>query len=68
MLQLANRHLARLHGRYLLRRKITGELELDIVDAWQGDATRDTRRYTSAGTITLDDHEQTVWQLSEDPA
>jgi exonuclease SbcC len=43
LLQLANRHLERLHGRYLLRRKSTGELELDIVDAWQGDATRDTR-------------------------
>ena len=43
LLQLANRHLARLHGRYLLRRKVTGELELDIVDAWQGDTTRDTR-------------------------
>jgi len=43
LLHLANRHLARLHGRYLLRRKISGELELDIVDAWQGDATRDTR-------------------------
>ena len=43
LLQLANRHLTRLHGRYLLRRKPTGELELDIVDAWQGDATRDTR-------------------------
>ena len=43
LLQLANRHLDRLHGRYLLRRKPLGELELDIVDAWQGDATRDTR-------------------------
>ncbi len=43
LLHLANRHLARLHGRYQLRRKPTGELELDIVDAWQGDATRDTR-------------------------
>jgi exonuclease SbcC len=43
LLHLANRHLARLHGRYLLRRKPAGELELDIVDAWQGDATRDTR-------------------------
>jgi exonuclease SbcC len=43
LLHLANRHLARLHGRYLLRRKATGELELDIVDAWQGDTTRDTR-------------------------
>jgi exonuclease SbcC len=43
LLHLSNRHLARLHGRYLLRRKLTGELELDIVDAWQGDTTRDTR-------------------------
>lgn len=43
LLHIANRHLARLHGRYLLRRKTTGELELDIVDGWQGDAARDTR-------------------------
>ena len=43
LLQLANKHLARLHGRYLLRRKSTGELELEIVDAWQGDTARDTR-------------------------
>ncbi len=43
LLQLANQHLNRLHGRYLLRRKSTGELELEIVDAWQGDAARDTR-------------------------
>jgi exonuclease SbcC len=43
LLLLANRHLARLHGRYLLRRKATGELELDIVDAWQGEVARDTR-------------------------
>ncbi len=43
LLHLANRHLARLHGRYLLRRKPSGELELDIVDSWQGEAARDTR-------------------------
>ncbi len=43
LLHLANGHLARLHGRYLLRRKTSGELELDIVDNWQGDVTRDTR-------------------------
>ena len=43
LLQLANQHLARLHGRYLLRRKKLGELELDIVDGWQGDVARDTR-------------------------
>jgi len=27
----------------VLRRKPTGELELDIVDRWQGDVARDTR-------------------------
>ena len=43
LLHLANRHLARLHGRYLLRRKSSGELELDIIDSWQGEAARDTR-------------------------
>lgn len=43
LLHLANLHLARLHGRYLLRRKPEGELELDIVDSWQGDTSRDTR-------------------------
>ncbi|QMV72322.1 AAA family ATPase [Comamonas piscis] len=43
LLALANGHLARLHGRYLLQRKTTGELELDIVDSWQGDVARDTR-------------------------
>lgn len=43
LLHLANCHLARLHGRYLLRRKTTGELELDIVDGWQCEAARDTR-------------------------
>ncbi|RGE45888.1 chromosome segregation protein SMC [Comamonas testosteroni] len=43
LLHLANQHLTRLHGRYLLRRKPTGELELDIVDSWQGDVARDTR-------------------------
>lgn len=43
LLRLANHHLERLHGRYLLRRKTSGELELDIVDSWQGDVARDTR-------------------------
>lgn len=43
LLHLANRHLARLHGRYLLRRKSSGELELEIVDGWQGEVARDTR-------------------------
>ncbi|MEQ6290565.1 AAA family ATPase [Vogesella sp. GCM10023246] len=43
LMHLANRHLARLHGRYLLQRKTSGELELEIVDTWQGDVARDTR-------------------------
>lgn len=40
---LANRQLDRLHGRYLLQRRLSDELELEVVDTWQGDATRDTR-------------------------
>ncbi|MBS1156597.1 MAG: nuclease SbcCD, subunit [Proteobacteria bacterium] len=43
LMHLANRHLERLHGRYLLQRKTSGELELEIVDTWQGDVARDTR-------------------------
>ncbi|QKJ86131.1 Exonuclease SbcC [Paramixta manurensis] len=40
---LANNQLARLHGRYLLQRKTQEALELQVVDTWQADATRDTR-------------------------
>lgn len=40
---LANRQLDRLHGRYLLQRRVSDELELEVVDTWQADATRDTR-------------------------
>ncbi len=40
---LANNQLARLHGRYLLQRKSQEALELQVVDTWQADATRDTR-------------------------
>jgi len=43
LMHLANRHLARLHGRYLLQRKQSGELELEILDTWQADVRRDTR-------------------------
>lgn len=43
LMHLANRHLARLDGRYLLQRKSTGELDLEIIDTWQSDVARDTR-------------------------
>ncbi|MHC1479728.1 AAA family ATPase [Frateuria aurantia] len=43
LLALANRQLERLHARYLLRRRDQGELELEIIDSWQGDTARDTR-------------------------
>jgi len=43
LMHLANRHLARLDGRYQLKRKSTGELDLEIIDTWQGDVARDTR-------------------------
>lgn len=43
LVYLANRQLARLHGRYQLARRASGELELEVVDTWQADVARDTR-------------------------
>ncbi|WP_318378565.1 exonuclease subunit SbcC [Enterobacter sp.] len=40
---LANNQLTRLHGRYLLKRKASEALELEVMDTWQADAVRDTR-------------------------
>ncbi|EHJ9827501.1 exonuclease subunit SbcC [Salmonella enterica] len=40
---LANHQLTRLHGRYLLQRKASDALELEVVDTWLADAVRDTR-------------------------
>lgn len=40
---LANQHLARLHGRYVLVRQSNKELELAIEDTWQADAVRDVK-------------------------
>ncbi|TBU80798.1 exonuclease subunit SbcC [Pseudomonas daroniae] len=43
LVHLANQQLQRLHGRYQLARKALGELELEVIDTWQGDVARDTR-------------------------
>jgi exonuclease SbcC len=43
LIYLANKQLQHLHGRYQLQRKTSGELELEIVDTWQGDVARDTK-------------------------
>jgi exonuclease SbcC len=43
LVYLANHQLARLHGRYLLQRKQSELLELQVIDTWQADAVRDTR-------------------------
>ncbi|MGB0468820.1 MAG: SbcC/MukB-like Walker B domain-containing protein [Pontibacterium sp.] len=43
LVYLANKQLDRLHGRYLLRRKETEALELQVLDTWQGDTVRDTK-------------------------
>ncbi|OEC46868.1 chromosome segregation protein SMC [Pseudomonas sp. 1D4] len=43
LVHLANRQLQRLHGRYQLARKAEGELELEVLDTWQGDVARDCR-------------------------
>ena len=43
LVHLANRQLQRLHGRYHLARRSDGELELEVVDTWQGDTARDCK-------------------------
>ncbi|MFZ3152323.1 AAA family ATPase [Pseudomonas sp.] len=43
LVYLANQQLERLHGRYQLARRSSGELELEVLDTWQADAARDTR-------------------------
>ena len=43
LVYLANMQLNRLHGRYLLQRKETEALELQVLDTWQGDEVRDTK-------------------------
>lgn len=43
LIHLANQQLERLHGRYQLRRRALGELELEVVDTWQADVARDCR-------------------------
>ncbi len=43
LIHLANRQLTRLHGRYQLARKGSGELELEVCDTWQADVARDCR-------------------------
>lgn len=43
LVSLANRQLVLLHNRYQLIRREQGELEIEIIDTWQGDIQRDTR-------------------------
>ncbi|NKF50386.1 hypothetical protein G3R49_07330 [Shewanella sp. WXL01] len=43
LVELANRQLNRLHGRYQLATVSGATLELTVIDTWQGDVSRDTR-------------------------
>ncbi|GAA5191251.1 AAA family ATPase [Ferrimonas gelatinilytica] len=43
LVHLANRQLARLHGRYQLKRSQRDALALSVLDTWQADTVRDTR-------------------------
>ena len=43
LVYLANIQLNRLHGRYLLQRKQSEALEIEVLDTWQGDDVRDTK-------------------------
>ena len=40
---LANQQLDKLHSRYQLARKADAELELQVLDSWQADTSRDTK-------------------------
>ena len=40
---LANRQLEQLHARYLLNRKNSDELSIEVLDTWQGDTARDIK-------------------------
>ncbi len=43
LIWLANKHLSSLHGRYKLQRRAAEGLALEVIDHWQGDASRDTK-------------------------
>ncbi|WP_375737495.1 AAA family ATPase [Pseudomonas boanensis] len=43
LVYLANQQLQRLHGRYQLARRSSGELELEVMDTWQADVVRDCK-------------------------
>lgn len=43
LVYLANKQLNRLHGRYMLQRKSSEQLELQVIDSWQAEAVRDTQ-------------------------
>lgn len=43
LVYMANKQMTRLHGRYLLSRKASDTLELQVMDTWQGEVLRDTK-------------------------
>ena len=53
LIELANRQLQRLHGRYQLCRKQQGELELEVRDTWLGDELRDTRNLSGGESFLV---------------
>ncbi len=53
LVYLANIQLNRLHARYLLQRKTNDELELEVIDTWQGEAKRDTKTLSGGETFLV---------------
>ncbi|EKT53569.1 AAA family ATPase [Providencia sneebia] len=43
LIALANQRLDKLHGRYILQRNHSAELELQVIDSWQADTIRDIK-------------------------
>ncbi|MDE1465213.1 AAA family ATPase [Spartinivicinus poritis] len=53
LVYLANQHIQRLHGRYQLKRKLTEELDLVVVDTWQADVERDTKTLSGGESFLI---------------
>ncbi len=53
LLQLANRHLIEINDRYQIQRSSEGELGLQIIDLYQGDAVRPTRSLSGGESFLI---------------
>lgn len=53
LVRLANQHLQHLNGRYFIRKRTPDDLELDIIDTFQGDHTRSMNTLSGGETFLV---------------